>query len=255
LYDFCRVVVGFDITGERLNDLLFCILGIGVIEEAVKIVPVFIILKATDEINESIDFIIYASTSALGFAFMENLLYFNEAGLTSVAGRGFICVLLHMSLSSFVIYGLFYAIYRKGKGRYRYLAVSFGVAAAVHGLYDFWLVSEGMRLLTLLSPVVFICVVYGYGRVVKAALHQSEFLPEQRTTLVDTTAYLVYALTGIVLLQYVTLAWNFGPQNANHGFIPTLIVCFIVLWIITKNLGSFEIRGRQWFPPLGPRTV
>ena len=103
--------------------------------------------------------------------------------------------------------------------------------------------------------LVYIGVVYGYGRVVNTALHQSEFMPKTPKQLVDATSYLVYALTGIILLEYVTLAWNFGPQNANHDFVLKVIVLFIVLLVIMKNLGSFEIRERVWIPLLGRKRA
>lgn len=262
LYDSLWVYLGFRLTGDHLNDLLFCILGIGVIEEALKIAPVLIIMKWTNAINESIDFIIYASVSALGFAFMENLLYFDESGLTSVSGRAFTAVLLHMSVSSFVMYGLFCATYRKERGDgqkekagYLYFALSFGIACAIHGIYDFWLVAEGIGLWALMAPLVHICVVDRYGRVINTAINQSEFMPMRPDKLVDASDYLVYALAGIVLLEYVTLALKFGPQNANHVFMIKVIVLFIVLIIIMRRLGSFEIRRRKWIPLFGRKRA
>ena len=47
----------------------------GLSEEIIKIIPVLIILKTTKFINEPIDYIIYSSISALGFAFIENIQY------------------------------------------------------------------------------------------------------------------------------------------------------------------------------------
>ncbi len=255
LYDVSWVYLGFRLTGSYPRDLLFCIFGIGLIEETLKIVPVFIILKSTRAINESVDYFIYASVSALGFAFMENLLYFHESGLTSVSGRAFTAVSAHMALSSVAIYGLFWAVYRKKTRRYPYFALSFAAACAIHGIYDFWLVAEGMEeAVVFLSALVWICLVNGYGRIINAALHQSEYMPERASTLVNATNYLVYTLAGIILLEYVTVALKFGPQNANHGFLGKVILFLFMLTIfLVRPLGSFEIRERKWIPLFGKK--
>ena len=75
LYDFFDYSLGFKKSGEVVNDLFYCVFGIGLIEETVKIIPFLLMLKFSRQINESIDYVIYASVSALGFAFMENLIY------------------------------------------------------------------------------------------------------------------------------------------------------------------------------------
>ena len=51
------------------------------LEELVKIVPLFIILKIfPQEFNEPIDYLGFAAFSALGFSAAENILYFDNYG-------------------------------------------------------------------------------------------------------------------------------------------------------------------------------
>ena len=78
LYDIWDYRLNFRINGRWLNDLIYCIFGIGFIEEAVKVIPVILILLFTKNINESVDYIIYASISAIGFSFVENISYFTN---------------------------------------------------------------------------------------------------------------------------------------------------------------------------------
>ena len=257
LYDFFYVYLGFFVNGNKGNDLLFCIFGIGLIEETVKILPVLIMIRWSKAINESVDLVIYASVSALGFAFMENLLYFHPNGLTAVGGRAFTAVLAHMSLSSIAVSGLLWARYAPGGGRLR-TALAFGysffAACVLHGAYDFFLIAENIGLWKLAAPLVWLFVVDQFGRIINTALNHSEFLSQNRKAIIDNSDYLVWVLSGILMLEYVTLALLFGPVNANATLGVRLIVCFIALLIISSHLGSFEIRPKRWTPFFGRRV-
>ncbi len=99
-YDFLKFKIDLQLHRSFMEDLLYCIAGIGLGEEVIKLLPLLLIIKFTRQVNESIDFIIYASVSALGFAFIENSMYFYETNLTSIPGRAFTAVPMHMFLSS-----------------------------------------------------------------------------------------------------------------------------------------------------------
>ncbi len=83
-------------TSTFYNLFVYSFLGIGVVEELIKLMPVLIILKLTKEIDEPIDMIYYASISALGFAFIENLLYFRNISGSIVIGRALTSSVGHM---------------------------------------------------------------------------------------------------------------------------------------------------------------
>jgi RsiW-degrading membrane proteinase PrsW (M82 family) len=62
-----------------LKDLIFCIFHVGIIEEAVKQIPVMsLVLLLGERINNPLDLVIYGGISALVFASMENSLYFSD---------------------------------------------------------------------------------------------------------------------------------------------------------------------------------
>jgi RsiW-degrading membrane proteinase PrsW (M82 family) len=68
-YDFFKMGLGFDLNGGWLNDLVYCVEGIGFTEETAKVVPFLILYRFSRQMNEPVDFIIYAALSALGFSF------------------------------------------------------------------------------------------------------------------------------------------------------------------------------------------
>lgn len=67
------------------------------------------------EANEfySHDVLIYASVSALGFAFIENVLYFDVVGPHVIVGRALSSVLMHMALSTLALYGFMLGHFRR----------------------------------------------------------------------------------------------------------------------------------------------
>lgn len=141
--DIVNLVYHITYTGNLFNDLfLYSFLGIGVIEEFVKLIPFLIILKFTNEINEPYDYILYAALSALGFAFIENLIYFRELDGVIIQGRALMSVVGHMLFSSFAVYGLVLAKYRHKQSPLSYFIVSFLSAAFLHGLYDYLLLNH-----------------------------------------------------------------------------------------------------------------
>jgi RsiW-degrading membrane proteinase PrsW (M82 family) len=249
LYDTFEYRFGFGLNGNRLNDLLFCIFGIGLIEETVKIVPFLIFLKFSDEVNESVDYIIYASISALGFAFMENLLYFQDLGLSNISGRAFSAVLLHMTLTSIVAYGLFYSRYTKKKNDRSYFLISFSLACVIHGIYDYWLLCRSWpAFFPVLSFVILVFCVQKYGVMINNALNQSEFNTKRNLPLLRLTEYLVYSLSAIIVMQYIVIALVFHTSVANMVFLQTIVSSYILLFIILRTLGSYRIVKSAWRP-------
>ncbi len=252
LYDILDFYLDFRLTGNSSHDLLFCIFGIGLLEESVKILPVLLMLRFTRTINESVDYLIYGSLSGLGFAFMENLLYFNHDGLAHISARALSAVVLHMTLTSLVMYGLFYSRYRKKPYPVLYFLLTFGAACVVHGVYDFWLLAKGWAgELSILSFVILVFALKRYGVALNCALNMSEYSPKKRTRVVALTGYLCYALTAIVVLQYLFLAISFGPANANRNFLLTMLTSWVLVVVLLDNLGRFEIRKGQWLPFFG----
>ena len=67
--------LGFTDSLNPFKSFLYCVFGIGLIEETIKLIPLLIVLKFTNAIDEPYDYILYASASALGFAFVENTMY------------------------------------------------------------------------------------------------------------------------------------------------------------------------------------
>ena len=79
---------------------------VGVIEEFVKFLAVYLFVFRKSEFNEVMDGIIYAAAAALGFASLENFLYILNYGAGVMVGRAVLSTLGHVLFSAFWGYGL-----------------------------------------------------------------------------------------------------------------------------------------------------
>lgn len=140
MYHRVELLTGFQLNGEAWNDWWYCFLVIGGLEETAKLIPWLLLWGLTRAADEPYDLVLYASISALGFAFVENIHYLLTTELTSVMGRTLFASVAHMVFASMVAYAAAMARWKK---RPLLPAVLLGlvVAAAAHGFYDFWLLS------------------------------------------------------------------------------------------------------------------
>jgi len=249
LSDLNSMFTGFNLNGKVLNDLLYCIMGIGVIEELVKILPVILILKLTNAINEPVDYLVYGSVSALGFAFSENLMYFNSYGPQIIMGRALTAVIFHMFLTSLAAYGLMLNKYKSSKALLTDFTKFFVLAAIIHGLYDFWLINQTVSRFGLISIIMLVFCFSLFNTLISNALSNSEFFDENihlnRRKLQN---YLIYSLSFVLMFQYVSISFKFGHEEGWVSLKNSLISGGYLIIFISANLGTISIKHRKWKP-------
>lgn len=147
-YGWFEERTGFTLTGDHWNDWWYCVGVIGGIEELAKLLPLLFVWRLTRQVNEPFDFILYASVSALGFAFVENTGYLRATNLEAVMGRALMASVAHMFFSSIPAYALAMHAHRRersgasGMPVIVVLLLAFVLAATCHGFYDFWLLDR-----------------------------------------------------------------------------------------------------------------
>ncbi|MEJ5258706.1 MAG: PrsW family glutamic-type intramembrane protease [Anaerohalosphaeraceae bacterium] len=239
----------------RLNvsagrDLLYCIVAIGLAEEAVKLLPVLVILRFTKEINESIDYLIYASLGALGFAFLENILYFDRSGLSLVKTRAMMCCVGHMFYTSLVMYGVILARYGRTGTVRRNVLFCFLLASFLHGFYDFFLISRFVwKEARLISVGLVFLEVLLYVRMLNNALNQSKYFDAaQASRLFRLRERLGAGLVGVVMLEYLAAALAVGPSLAYEQFRGTISFTWVLVFFFASALGTYNLRRGFWLP-------
>jgi RsiW-degrading membrane proteinase PrsW (M82 family) len=139
------------------TNALFALLAIGLIEEGVKLAAAYFATFQSHHFDEVGDGIVYAVTEALGFAAIDNLFYTATFGVGVAVVRAVITSLAHASFAG--VFGFWLGLYKLGRAGVSDLWRGFLIAAGLHSLYDFVIMS---RIVSPIFAIVLVYVVYRY---------------------------------------------------------------------------------------------
>lgn len=247
--DFNSYVLGFKLKDQFFNDFIYCVIGIGAIEELVKIVPLLLVMVFSRRLKEPIDFVVFASISALGFAFIENLIYFDEGGLNTIQGRSLSSTVIHMFNSSLVAYGIAIGKFAKKKNWGWYFLLFYVLASICHGFYDFWLINSIARTFSFITFIWLLASMVLWVSVLNNCLNNSYNKKIIWTYNPDKlNSYLLFGLSAIFLFEYFMIGWRFNAEVANVEFKKDLSSGFFLLLFLTTKLSKFDVIPNYWAP-------
>ncbi len=143
-------------TGSVLSRILIAFLVVGLGEEALKLLAVYVSAYRRVEFTEVIDGMIYSITAALGFAAVENTLYILAFGIRIAPARALISSLAHGAFSGVGGYHLGLARFSSRDG-IREVVIGLVLAAFLHGVYNTLIT---LRLLSPLSVILLTGILY-----------------------------------------------------------------------------------------------
>ncbi len=229
--------LSFEMNGEPLNDLLYSVFGIGLNEELSKIVGVIIAFRILKkQINESIDYLIYAGMVALGFALVENFTYIERFGIDILTERSFYSVLEHIINTSIIIYGYFrLRVYGKGK-QFTNTIIALATAISSHGLFDYFIFNPNFKYI---SPVLVI-IVYLIGinfwiSMLNNAINYSSHFNYSKIQYTNKLFYRLLIwyfftmLIGLVYKAYFTNMFFAIANSLHHIFSNALLFTIVIL--------------------------
>lgn len=129
---------------SMLFSFIYILLGVGLVEEALKYLVVRFFVLSHHEFDEPVDAMLYMIISGLGFAALENILIvLSQAILNQSLGdtlyliiyRFLTATFLHALSSAFIGYFLALSICDT-KHQFKLISLGLGLGAILHGLYD-----------------------------------------------------------------------------------------------------------------------
>ncbi len=118
--------------------------------------------------DEAYDIIVYSSFVALGFSFVENIMYVFNYGISAAILRALISVPGHLSFGIMMGYYMLLAKLSKTKKDYRkYMIFSFVFPLLIHGSYDFLLLLKNTYILIILLTLLFLFYIFSYIKIKK----------------------------------------------------------------------------------------
>ncbi|MBC7865622.1 MAG: PrsW family intramembrane metalloprotease [Bacteroidia bacterium] len=251
LYHIERYYLDFYETGEAMNDLAYNIIGVGLLEELIKIIPFLILLRFTKAINEPIDYIIFGALSAMSFAFIENIIYFDEDGMYNIHSRALWCVMSHVADTCIITYLLMLTKWYPGlkgwkKNPYLIFFAGLFIAATVHGLYDFFLDKKFAEIWVIPFGIVLSEIVV-FTSMVNNCLNNSPFYSAAKNINTNKLgAILSSALFAVIVFEYICLSFIYGVSTGNMCLVDALTESWYLLMFLALRLTSLDVFPKRW---------
>lgn len=240
---------GFGLNGEILNDALFSFAGVGLIEEAVKLIPFLLILNFTSLVKKPIDYIVIASACGLGFAVFENLMYIANHGLDVIHSRALTSSLSHMACSGIVAYGFILRRYR-WTGRWWLIPLFFILATGAHGFYDFWLLNDKVRSLGIITLLFFLSEILVYISFINNALNQTAEIGGTDQSVHLNAQRLTSVLTGSLILlfvfEYLAISLVYGTDYGNQSLTTSFLSGGYLVFFLSVRMAQIRIEPGTW---------
>ncbi len=249
LYAFYEYILLFERNGNWGHDFMYCFLGIGLIEELVKIIPFLILLRFTNIIRRPIDYLLIAGASGLGFAFFENMLYISIYGLDVIHMRALMACVGHLIFSSIVAYGFVLWKFRWPE-KWWLIPVFFLLAALAHGFYDFWLLAPGKHSLGIITFLFFLASIVVFVSLVNNALNhstnESQKVSDFEHIPASLSGFLAGALTFIFVFEYVSICVTYGSSYGNAIIFSSLLAGGFLVFFLSIRMTNLEVIPGHW---------
>ncbi len=159
-----RLIMAFQPPMNPLMDAGYnAFLVAALVEEAFKYLALFLIIWKSPEFNEKFDGIVYAVFISLGFAAVENVLYVIDGGVKTGLIRAITAVPAHALFG--VMMGYYFGIARMySELRKESMWKAFLIPFALHGIYDFLLMSNLPILLLAFIPFMLYLYFTGFRK-------------------------------------------------------------------------------------------
>ncbi|MCA1764379.1 MAG: PrsW family intramembrane metalloprotease [Flavobacteriales bacterium] len=238
--------ISFVLNGQLINDYLYYSIKVGAVEELAKFLPfVIFYVLFKKQLNEPIDYLFYGCTSALGFAAVENTLYFYSNGASIINGRAILSTLGHMMWTGMICYGVVRYKYLHKKTAFLAIPGYFLLAAFGHGFFNFWLAFEPFQgkgwLVTIAYFLISISLFVG---MLNNAINNSAFFTYHKVIHASHVARRLFIHFGIVfLVQFAVLAYTTSVVEAIVDLHAQIYFPGFIVMIRKKGVSRIGVQG------------
>jgi RsiW-degrading membrane proteinase PrsW (M82 family) len=235
----------YDVYGIELkhNDLIYCVVDIGMVEELVKTIPWAIFYFAfRRHFHRPVHFMLLPVISALGFAFSENLIYVNSTDYELVFVRSAISLIIHISCSSIIGYMLWRANLKKGFWvKTRYILGGFLLASFLHGLFDYLIFNNmGYMNIIILLVTLHLFILFTNNAINFSGIKDKNAIRQLR----HAGIILLVGMFATFLIQYLIIGWSFSSKSANIMFGANIIFVLVTTIYLVVMFSRIRLRPR-----------
>jgi RsiW-degrading membrane proteinase PrsW (M82 family) len=248
IYDYADLVLNWSINGEAVNDFFYCAIVIGGGEEIVKLIPWLLFGLLTRKLKEPFDYILYASVAALGFSFVENLMYLEN--YHNIVVRSIMSTVGHMFDATIVAYAFIIVRFRLPKDspwKALVLISGFALALFAHGFYDYWLISPAAANFQWITVLFFIFSLRVWFYFKNNAMnHSPYFKGNYKFRLTLQQDILTISMIVMLVLEFTLMSLEIGAMSSYGHFYKSGIFIGIFVLFISSELDGFKLEKGIW---------
>ncbi len=218
---------GFTMEGDLMHQLIYCVAGIGLREEVLKLlffIPLIPLLKKRPQI----DALVVAAIVGLGFAIQENVGYYQGGGFSPWA-RFFTANFFHMAVTGLLGLALVQFV-RWPRTRWEELLSTFIAAVVLHGLYDaFYMIPQLLEFSSFAPLLILSVIAYRFFDIGEHLASSS-----RRRDLSPLGVFVLGAalLAGVLM---IVSCWGMPFRLALMGFLGSGLSIFPIIFIFINR--------------------
>jgi RsiW-degrading membrane proteinase PrsW (M82 family) len=214
-------------SGEPTRDILFFVFGVGLREEASKILLFLPLLPFIRRFGDKLDVLVCGAMVGLGFAAEENLGYLANGNLQVGLARFLTANFFHMAMTGTIALALDELFDDREENAMRFSKTALTVIA-MHGAYDFLLSHEEMGG-AFFAMFVFIILT----RIFLQAVDRARGRADRGISLLHTFVLSMSVVTGVTGVRAITAV---GPFHAVQVMAGGLLGVAIIIIVFVRTL-------------------
>lgn len=216
-------------TGDATRDILFYVFGVGLREEACKLLAFLPLLLVIRRFGDKLDVLVCGAMVGLGFAAEENLGYLASGNLHTGLARFLVANFFHMAMTGTLAAALDELLTDREKFSMPFTKTALMVVG-MHGLYDF-LLSHPEYGGALFAMLVFIVLT----KMFLDAVDRARRTTDRGLTLLHAFTLAIGVVSGVAAVRAVTAA---GPLDGLAVLGEGLLGEAIILVVFVRTLRS-----------------
>jgi RsiW-degrading membrane proteinase PrsW (M82 family) len=216
-------------SGDATRDILFFVFGVGVREEACKLLLFLPLLPVIRKYGDKLDVLVCGAMVGLGFAAEENLGYLASGNLHTGLARFVTANFFHMAMTGTLAAALDELVTDREKHAMDFTKTAFMVIG-MHGAYDF-LLSHPEYGGTFMAMMVFVFLT----RIFLGAVDRARKKVDRGLSLLHAFVIAIGVVSGVAAVRAVTVV---GPVAGAMVLGEGLIGEAIILIVFVRTLGA-----------------
>lgn len=217
-------------------------------EEITKFVPLLVMIKNTNQVDEPYDFMKYAMCSALGFATIENILYYEKFGPEIIDSRAYLSVLGHLAFTGNLAYGYIRQHYLH-RGVFIINFVRYvGVGVSLHALFNTLLTMQHESYIyTMMFAALAYFLVVMLRNYINIALNFSPWFSEDKVPHIQQAfIQLSKGLFIIFLFTAIAVFLEFGLEVAWQFVVDSMMLSGTLILLIPRIFSKIKLEAGKY---------